>query len=109
MSGLLLLLQRTSVYLPHFFVKFKYSEKATKVTQSYFKCQENIKENVSNLHIFDSHIQKPISDQTRTFLERIFSVEIEFYKVYKQRLHNQLKSVESLEKIVIIQIDGLIK
>ena len=56
------------------FIKFKYSEKATKNTES----QEN-----------DWPKRKPIGDQIRTFTERIFSVEMEFYEFYKKRLHNQ--------------------
>ena len=59
-------------------------------------------ENESNLtltHTNKNPIRKPISNQTRTFLEKKFSVEIEFYEFCKQRLHNQLKSLEkSVEK-----------
>jgi len=54
-------------------------------------------ENESNLtltHTNKNPIRKPISNQTRTFLEKKFSVEIEFYEFCKQRLHNQLKSLE---------------
>ena len=66
--------------------------------QKFFRNAKKIfNENESNLtltHTNKNPIRKPINNQTRTFLERKFSVEIEFYEFCKQRLHNQLKSLE---------------
>ena len=66
--------------------------------QKFFRNAKKIfNENESNLtltHTNKNPFRKPINNQTRTYLERKFSVEIEFYEFCKQRLHNQLKSLE---------------
>ena len=68
----------------------------------FFRNAKNIfKENDSNLtltHTNKNPMKKPIEDKTRRFLEKKFSVEIEFYEFCKQRLYNQVKNVEFLEK-----------
>ena len=59
------------------------------------------KDNDSNLtltHTNKNPIKKKLEDHTRKFLEKKFSVEIEFYEYCKQRLYNQLQSLEHFEK-----------
>ena len=70
------------------------------VPKFFRNAKEIFKDNESNLtltHTNKNPIKKPINNQTRTFLEKKFSVEIEFYEFCKQRLYNQLKTVKNLE------------
>ena len=67
------------------------------VPKFFRNAKEIFKDNESNLtltHTNKNPIKKPINNQTRTFLEKKFSVEIEFYEFCKQRLYNQLKTVK---------------
>lgn len=60
--------------------------------------KELFQDNLNNLtltHTNKNPIKRPISNQTRAFLEEKFSVEIEFYEFCKQRLHRQVAFLKS--------------
>ena len=53
--------------------------------------------NLTLTHTNKNPMKKAISNQTRTYLEKKFNVEIEFYEFCKQRLHNQMRSLQNIE------------